>query len=159
MAITVCLSVTIKDAKGERATLSLCFPGATTFAAAETYAATFLITLKALIDGEIEKARVYGTIAIPGGAQGAAAAGSDVEEGGLFVFKDANGFPATVRVPTLKESKVTAGSNVINTGDADVTTFVNQIVAGLAGTNPATSHGDDITALSSAKEKFKKSRM
>lgn len=158
MAVTVCLSVTIRDEKQSLATLSICFPGATTLAAAETFANTWLVSLKALILGEIVSARVYADIAIPVAAQGGPEDGADVEEGGLFIFRDANGFQSRVRVPTFKETLIQGGSRLIETGDPDVTTFVNQVIAGLAGTNPSTSHGDDITALYSAKEQFVKSR-
>lgn len=152
--------ITVKDAKGAKSTIQVSFPGATLLGAIITFMQNFLPLLDVIIGGQILSYSANFNVSDLGtyGLKGAPAANTDVEEGALFVWTSENGFLSRNRYPTFLETKILAGTRQVNVADTDVAAVINDMVAGVGGTAPSDGRGDDITALSSAKEMFQKSR-
>lgn len=73
---------------------------------------------------------------------------ADVERKGVFVFTDATGTQkVTVQVPSIKNTLVVDGTNVINPADAAVIALVDAFIntALGAGNSPVTVAGVDLT--------------
>lgn len=86
---------------------------------------------------------------------------ADVAQKGYFAFASAvTGFKKRLRIPTFDEAKTVAGSDGIDTVDAGVAAFTTAMTNGIvvtAGTiQPSTERGQDLTALSDAREVFLK---
>lgn len=95
------------------------------------------------------------------GLQALPASIADVAQKGYFAFRSAaTGFFKRLRIPTFDESKVNAGSDTIDTVDADVAAFNGAMASGIVtsgGTiQPQTERGDDLTTLQEAREVFRK---
>jgi hypothetical protein len=80
---------------------------------------------------------------------------SDVERKGVFVFQAANGASYTLQIPSIKNTLVIDGTNVIDQANAAVTTFVDMVVSDvlLALVRPRTYLGSDIARLFSTPNK------
>jgi len=152
------ITISVRDGKGATSKIEFTLPGTLLLAAVEAFVQTFLVTLDAVIGGVIYATTATYSFSLPGALKDTPDADSDVEEGALFVWSSAGGYTARNRIPTFLESKIVAGSRLVNTADSDVTNLVNQVTAGLAGTQPVDSRGADIQSLVSAKEMFQKSR-
>lgn len=73
---------------------------------------------------------------------------SDVERKGSFVFKSDNGQIVSAQVPSIKNSLVVDGTNVINPTDALTIAYVDAMTtAGLDGLLPTTNIGADLASL------------
>lgn len=97
------------------------------------------------------------------GLKSAAASVADVFQKGYFSFNSAaTGFFKRLRIPTFSEAKVSAGSDTINTVDADVAAFLGAMNSGIVVTGgtiqPVTERGHDLTSLSEAREVFRRKR-
>jgi|SRR5688572_2376826 len=93
----------------------------------------------------------------------AAASVADTFQKGYFAFNSAaTGFFKRLRIPTFNEAKVSAGSDTINTIDADVAAFLGAMNSGIVVTGgtiqPVTERGHDLTSLSEAREVFRRKR-
>lgn len=156
----------IKDAKGAVSSTEINVPASVAFADIALFAAAMATLINPLITGVITRIGVAFTLALPAGLRATATAGSDVEEGARFQWRTANGFFAGNRIPTLDESKVVAGTRVIDLADSDVAAFVTAMTSGIDTTAvggsgtvaPSDSREEDLIALESAVEQFLSSR-
>lgn len=158
-----------RDAKGKSSTTEVNIPTGLTLANMTIFAQEMAKLIDPLITGVITRIGLAINIALPAGLAANPLSTSDVEEGGKFQFSTAGGYYTGLRIPTWMESLVSAGSDDINTLDADVAAFVAAMMSGIdlttatpvAGTGtvtPTDGRGDDITALVNAKEQFVNSR-
>lgn len=161
--------LSFQDAKGETSTTMINIPTGITLPNLTIYAQEMVKLVDALINGIITRVGVAVTVALPSGINISPNSASDVEEGGYFSFRTAGGYHTSLRIPTFMESLISAGSADIDTSDPDVAAFVSAMVTGIdlttatpvAGTGTiaaADSRGDDIVALTDAKEQFTNSR-
>ena len=165
------LTVGIRDGKGKKATMTFRseilddsdLSGGKTY---ESMADNILQDLRPVIDGEIMWANWTIPVGLDAEAIQTADPDCDVEEGALFQFETAEGFPVKVRIPTFKESLLIAGSSLVNLANGAVQDFINTIIDGpdsIAGVgedriNMTDNRGADITKLRIAKEAFKRTR-
>lgn len=88
--------------------------------------------------------------------------GCDVEEGATFSWRSTAGAPTVMRLPTFDEEFGLETGSAVDLSATDVNAFVQRILEGdtqgLTTVRFADSHGNNISALKSAKENFKKSR-
>lgn len=83
---------------------------------------------------------------------------SDVERKGVFSFRDDQNNPVVVSVPSIKNTLVVDGTQVINSADALVTAFTNLFVTGALGVvRPISNAGNDVVRLATAKKTHRKS--
>jgi hypothetical protein len=161
--------MSFQDAKGETSTTMINVPTGITLANITIFAQEMVKLVDAMINGIVTRVGIAVTIALPSGINISPNSASDVEEGGYFSFRTAGGYHTSLRVPTFLESLVAPGSADIDTSDPDVAAFVSAMVTGLdlttatpvAGTGtvtPSDSRGDDIVAITDAKEQFTNSR-
>lgn len=113
------------------------------FAALETKASALALSMGALSDAPIVQYSITRLVVDP--AAPVAPEGSDVERKGRFVFKLADTRQTSVSVPSLKNTLVIDGSNLIDQSNILVSTFVTAVVA-----DGADRVGVDIDALISA---------
>jgi len=97
------------------------------------------------------------------GLKSAAATVADVAQKGYFAFTSAaTGFFKRLRIPTFNETLVSAGSDNINTVDSGIAAFTTAMTNGIVVTGgtvqPSTERGQDLTALTDAREVFRKHR-
>lgn len=88
---------------------------------------------------------------------------ADIAQKGYFAFSSTiTGFFKRLRIPTFDETKVNAGSDTIDTVDADVAAFVAAMEDGIAVTGgtiqPCTERMQELSALSEAREVFRRKR-
>lgn len=162
--------MSFQDAKGETSTTMVNVPtSGLTLPNMVIFAQEMVKLVDPLINGIITRVGIAITVALPSGINISPNSVSDVEEGAAFNFRTAGGYRTSLRIPTLLESLVSAGSSDIDTSDPDVAAFVSAMISGVdltaaapvAGTGtvtPSDSRGDDIVALTDAKEQFTKSR-
>jgi len=75
-----------------------------------------------------------------------------VENKGTFVFTAANGLRTRLEVPGILEAVLTS-SGAVDLTDLAAIAFIDQILGGLYSSNT----GSDITAISAAYQKFRRS--
>lgn len=161
--------MSFQDAKGEQSTTMVNVPTGITLANLTIFAQEMVKLVDAMINGIVTRVGIAITIPLPSGINVAANSVSDVEEGGFFNFRTAGGYRTSLRVPTFLESLISAGSADVDTSDPDVAAFVSAMITGIdltaatpvagSGTvTPTDSRGDDIVALTDAKEQFTNSR-
>lgn len=80
---------------------------------------------------------------------------SDIERKGVFSFLADNGATYTLQIPSIKNSLVVDGSNIIDRSQAAVTTFINMVLSTsiLALARPRTYLGSDIKSLQNTPNK------
>jgi len=86
---------------------------------------------------------------------------SDVSQKALFGFSTViSGFRTKSKLPAISETKVIAGSDALDLGDADVAAFVSAMETGIvvtAGTvQPVDTRDNDVESLDFAHELFRK---
>lgn len=153
---------TIQDGKGEASSTEINFPGTLLAATAAQAAVNFGELIEEMIDGSITRVSLVLGVETDS-FNPSPATDSDVEEGGRFQFRTAGGFYTALRIPTLKESLISTGSQAVDTSTPEVAAFVEAMTDGIElapGTFvlPCDKRGDDVTALSSAREQFVSSR-
>lgn len=158
MAVAWDLQFTIRDAKAQISRMKIHVPSTSTIANISAYVSAIAADLDAITDGLLVSAEVNVKIALPGGLKTAPVAGSDVESGALFSFRDTLGLTSRTRVPTFKQSMVSATSRAVDTANSFVTNFVNKMVIGANSILPCSRVESDLTSLISAKEQYVKSR-
>jgi len=150
MALTADLvwvgSITFVDRDLNPSTVTLYAPAALTYAQAQTMLDEVRGAMETLSDA------VPSAWSLSKGAKdlalvvGSAPETSDVERKGVFQWRAANGALLKLEVPSIKNTYVIDGSNVIDPADADVTAFkdlmVNTTVG--AGNSPVTYLGSDL---------------
>lgn len=153
---------TIKDAKGKKATKKVNFGASANLGMVRAWAENFAPLLANVIKGQIVDIGIGIGVTLPGGLPTAPDADADVEEGARFNWRTAIGSNTEFRIPTFDEAKLVAGTNQVNTADADVTAVINQMITGhtvaLENIQPTDERGSDVVALESARESFQSSR-
>ena len=133
-------------------------PSATSLANATTYAQAFASALDDVIGGKIESVDICIGIALPGGLKADPAANTDIEEGAVFVYEDADGRVFRQRLPTFLESLILTGTRQVDNDSVDVQAVTDLIVTGNGTVGAVTLADTDITALVGDKEQFVKNR-
>lgn len=84
---------------------------------------------------------------------------SDVERKGVFTFRDAGGFSSIVAVPSIKNTLIVDGTNVIDRTNAAVVDFAGIMLGGslLGASQPTSVHGNDLVAITKAVKTHRKS--
>lgn len=159
MALPLKLQYSVKDAKGIVSRTLVHIPTATTLANATTYAGNIAAVIDAIILGQIVSVDICIGLDISGlGLKTSPDAASDVEEGALFVYKDALGLRYSQRLPTFDETFILPGTRQVDLANAGVQAYTDDIVTGNGTVQATTQSGSDLTALSNAKEQFVKNR-
>jgi len=88
---------------------------------------------------------------------------ADIAQKGYFSFQTTtNGFFKRFRIPTFDEDKINAGTDDVNTLDADVAAFVTAMESGIAVTGgtvqPCDERQHNIQSLTDAREVFRRHR-
>jgi hypothetical protein len=156
MAIEI--NIGLIDDEGKPSSTGCWLPDATTLAAAQTFAAAFAQLIDNMTEGKLTGINMIYHVALPGGLKANPIANSDVEQGAIFVYADAQNFKTSLRVAAVSKAKIVANSDAVDLADADVIALNLAMTAGIAGTQPSTNRGDDLTALLSAKESYKRQR-
>lgn len=163
MALAVAIRIDFIDDKGDTSFTKIRVPVGNTIAQYQEFAVAFCQFVANASACQITGASVTFGIDLSGlGLKAAAASVADVFQKGYFAFTSAaSGFFKRFRIPTFSETKVSAGSDNINTVDADVAAFIAANTNGIAVTGPLTiqpmtERGHDLTALSEAREVFRK---
>lgn len=158
MTLPIKIQYSMRDAKGLVSRTLVHIPSATTLANATTYAQDLGEVIDAVIGGSIESIDICIGIALPGGIKATPDTDTDVEEGAVFVYKDADGRTFRQRLPTFLESLVEAGTRQVDNANAAVQAYTDIIVDGNGTVAPVTLAATDITELVSDKEQFVKNR-
>lgn len=146
------LAYTMLDASGNTAKLKFHVPFDTLATVALTAADTLMALIGTLTNCSIiSRTLTYSQV---DDAPAAPAAGSRIENKGVFIFNLENGLKTRFEIPAIKES-VLRVSGAINTSDL----FVSAFVAGVNGVDAifAGVDGSDITDLDSAYQRFRRS--
>lgn len=161
MAVDV--AFTVKDGKGKTSRFAINLPTGTSIADAVLFGQEVFPLVQALMNGAVTDVKVH--FPVTGLSLTTAGLVSDVEEVGQFVFDTASGFLKRIGIPGFSELKVVDNSAVIDTSDTDVAAFVTAMESGIDLTgaggsgviSPSDYRDDDLTALDSAVEVFRKS--
>lgn len=165
MAFSILYS--IRDAKNQSSTMQINVPAGTAFSDVQLFAREFALLLDPCINGVITRVGV--SLAVDVSTAGLAISPdntADVEEGARFQFRTAGGYNTAFRIPTFLESKIATGSKDVNTADTDIAAIIAAMTAGIdlaplggGGTvAPTDPRGDDVAALTFAREAFQNSR-
>ena len=161
---TAFVTYSILDAKGARSTAVINFPLNTDIGVLQTFARTTGGMIDALIKGQVVGVGVgiEVDLATVTGIKTAPVDDADVEEGARFTFQSADGYLASMRLPSFDETFMVAGTALVDTAVTAVSNFVARIISGqtvgLTNVSPSTAHEEDLTALVSAVEAFQSSR-
>lgn len=150
---------TIQDNAGRRATLIIHLLASVLAQDAIDFAGLLINEIDPLVLGGVVAGGVTLSADISG--HGSIGSTSDVQEKAEFSFNTENKFIFSVGIPTLDEALVIAGSDAIDTGQADVVDFLDAMIDGITvpSTNlivPVDSRGEDLTSLKSALERFRR---
>lgn len=162
--MTWTVSYTIEDAKGLSSSTEVNFVGTATFADVQRAALRIGQLINGMTRGALRKVNISYSVGLPEGVRVTPLENSDVEEGARFQFRTTNGFFTGMRIPTFDESLLVANSTEVNQSATAVQQFIAAIVNGVALTDPAAlvtcvdKRGEDIIALSFAREQFQSSR-
>lgn len=154
--------VTMEDAKGLDSVHAVNLSEGLLLTQYEGWAQAYALLVDAVTGGRVKRIGMGISFDLPGGLKATAVAGSDVEEGAKFQFATTTGFPTGFRIATFLESLISSNSRAVDLEDADVAALVDAIETGITVTAtlipPVDSRGDDVAALTSAKEQFQRSR-
>lgn len=149
---------TIKDGENHSSTTGVYFTDAETEADIAAFIAAAIPLIEAIIDGKVTKVTLTKTLvsALASGIDPT----SDVEIAAKFIFDVFNTVKnKVITLATFTRSKLIPGTSNVNTADADVTAFVNFMVATpVAVADPTDSEERDILGLLSAKEEYTRRR-
>lgn len=162
MAINV--TFTVRDGKGQESPITIQLPTSVSPGDAIAFAKTAWPLVDALIDGGNVVGRV--SFEVDGLSSANPVGGADVQEIGRFVFKTVNNFTKSLGLPTFLETKLTPGTDLIDTTDADVAAFVTMMESGIDTTpnggsgviSPSDYRGEDLDSLVGAIEAWGKAR-
>lgn len=165
--MSIGVTFTICDAKGAQSSTTVHLPAGTSIADIIGFGQEVAALLDAIVGGQICGIGASIGITLPGGLKGAAVAGTDREEGALFIFRDAaNTFKASQRLPTFYEAAVYPGTTEVDVTGPDVAAWVDMMINGVdttpsGGTGvivPVDYREGNIGVLVSAEEDFKRFR-
>ena len=158
MALPIKLQYTIRDEKGFISRTLVHIPSATTLANATAYAQDVAEVIDAVIGGKLESIDVCIGVSLPGGIKITPDANTDIEEGALFVYEDADGRIFRQRLPTFLESLIETGTRQVDNSNAGVQAYTDMIVTGNGTVQASTLAATDLVSLVSDKEQFVKNR-
>lgn len=157
MADLWCITFEITDEKSKKAHVQVCVDGALAWATVAAFVQDAAELLNDVVGGLVSGANVSRAVTLTG--MTGPSSGADREEGGLIVFQSAGG-TTRQRIPTMVETFITSGTNLINTSSGAIQTWLQMMVAGITSNSvlvePVDSRGDDITNILSAKEDFRR---
>lgn len=148
-----------EDAKGAKAQVVAYMAAVSTAVQMQQNSNSLVPLLEGMTSGVIRGASAVFPLTLPGTVRTDPLPGSDVEEGGRFIFGTAGGYSTAMRIPTFLESLVAADSRQIQVGVTAVADFITYMLTG-NGTDPDPTdyRGEDIVNLLSALEAFQRSR-
>jgi len=150
------VSATVADRDKNLRSFSFNLPSALTFAAATTAAETVIAAAATLLNGVVVRYGLLGGKYETSYPATLPVEGSDVERKGVFVFNTAVfGQHVKIELPSINNTYVVDGSNIIDQADTDVAAFIAAVIdTGLgAGNSPVSSTGADITGIFGAPKK------
>lgn len=157
-------SYTIEDAKGLTSTVEVNFDQAATFDNARRAAQRVGQLINAITRGAIRKINIAYNVPLPTGLRAEPEANSDVEEGARFQFRTENGFYSGMRLPTFNEALLVANSTEVDVTIEAVRNFVEALRDSVNLVDPVAvipcvdKRGEDLVALTFAREQFQSSR-
>lgn len=157
------VTFSIQDAKGKVSITKINFPDTQTVGELSAWAVDMATAINAVITGKVISAGIGFEVDLAGATIRAnPLANSDVEEGARFLWRSAINAITQFRLPTFDEAKMLSGTQQVNTADTDVDALVDLVVigdgVGAGFAHPSDDHGEDITALVSARESFTSTR-
>lgn len=166
MAVPFQFFYNISDADGDTSRMTLDVdPTAMTLAQIPGIAEYAWDLINPLITGHLESVGVTVDVDVSGFTNAVSSVLADVQEGAEFLFKSADSFIKRLTLPTFDETKLTSGGagSDVNISDAAVIAFEAGMLAGLTPDavnffDVQTSHGEDLTSLNKAVQKFGKNR-
>ena len=153
---TITLEIAFRDNDGARSTSEVTLPGATTAAAAITFATAMIPLIGALSDAVITGYNLiigYTENALP------TIPSSDVENKGVFVFNAANGIKSTLSIPSILEAVLQSNNRDIDQANTDVDDFIVAMTGGLSGTSPSNGAGSDLVGVKDAYKQNRRSHL
>lgn len=151
----------IDDDAGNVSTTSLPLPEAFTLAQLTEFAQGFAPIIDAIIHGRFKGADLCVNINVGGLSNNNISTISDVEEIAAFEFVTVNGDRVKLNVPGCPDLAVLAGSNELDTADAEVAAVITMMESGLAVTSgtkePCDVGASDIVDTLFAREHFRSS--
>lgn len=163
MALATSINFVIQDEKGAKSTVTVNIPSDTLLADAAEFAGEVAEDIDAAITGQITGISMSYPVAVPGTCKASPVAGSDIEEGALFLWTTAGGFATRFRLPTFDEDLIVAGSRLVDLTDGAIVALVGTMEDGqtMTSTNdvlPCDYREDDIVSLEAAYESFRASK-
>jgi len=163
MAIAIKVIYTAIDDKGATATTEVKVPTGFTIAQYIEFAQAMAQLMDAIMAGKLTSANFCIGVSLTGlGLKLLPDPGADVEEKGFFQYTTASGYKTRLQIPAFDEGLVNAGSDSINTLQADVLAFDTAMRFGINVTGPGTiqpcdEREDDVQSLDFAREHFRAS--
>lgn len=147
------------DASGDKAESAVKLPTALTLTNYTDFGRAMGLLLNNIVSGIVSRAGLRIAIDVSALTGNVVDTTSDVEDVGAFQYTTAEGRPVRLNVPGIIEAKVLAGSDDIDTADADIAALNTAVISGVAvtaGTIPPSDVAeDDITTLVFARERFR----
>jgi hypothetical protein len=153
----------VEDAKGDKSTVEIPIPSTVALAGLAPAVVGMADLISDMMTGQILRAGVTLDVDISSlGLPAIAGALSDVQEKAAFIFRTVGGYLKRVTLPTIDEGIFAAGSREVDLTNASVAAFVTAMEDGyLAGgedIDPCDYRGDDIDALTDAREAWGRAR-
>lgn len=124
-------------------------------------AQSFYISTGTLIEAMSDAVLVGALLTIPfdvDPAPGVAAETSDVERKGVVTFQTSARTPAKYEIPSIRNTLVVDGTNILDANAAAVIAYIGLMVNGASGVNPVSGAGLDLIRLHSARKIHRGSR-
>lgn len=153
--MTHLLSIPVTDAKGSVDRVAIFIPDAATLPEITAFYSTVATALDAVTEGVVGNGTVEFGLTAPGGLKGAAAANSDIQEGGLLTFNTDARYKFGLRVPAWLQSAF-AGKNITLNDSGVVDAFVALISTGDGTITPVDPQGAAITGISKGIKSFRR---
>jgi hypothetical protein len=143
------VTVFFVDRDSNRGTTSVYYPSANTVAnIIDEVEGTLIPALQGMSDAVVDGWAINFGADDPAVSAADAPETSDVERKGSFVFKAANGQIVSAQIPSIKNTLVVDGTNVINSADALTIAYVDAMTtAGIDGLLPTSNVASDITSI------------
>jgi len=152
------LSVGVIDDAGASKRANVFLPSTMTLAQIQGWSDVYTPLLDAVDDGKITDAQVTFALTLPGGLKGSPVADSTVRRGADFTFLNASRYKWPAYIPAWSLTYIIGGNiDIVSTPVSD---FLSAYTAGLVVSSvtyqPTNGSAFDLTALSKAKEAFRK---
>lgn len=152
------LSVGLLDDAGATKRANIFLPSTMTLAQIQGWSDVYVPLLNDVVDGAPTDAQVTFALTLPGGLRTTPVADSTVRRGADFTFANASRYKWPAYIPAWSLTYIDGGNiDIVSTPVSD---FLSAYTAGLVvgGTTyqPLNGSGFDLTALSKAKEAFRK---